>query len=160
MLGDEGADSGRVEVAFAGDARDLEFGGGRGNFGVESGARARDQVDGDWRVRIFGLEFFHVGFNAIEKLVIGGSEVRTGGLRGVVAGAGGRFAGVKIGGAGKRLTQEFGADDLAVFCDQAAVGLVREEELGDSGHGDRIEESKDDRGGERDKDGRAEIRDQ
>ena len=41
--------------------------------------------------------------------------------------------------AGERLADQRRADDLAVLLDQAAVGLAREQHLGEAGHGQRIE---------------------
>ena len=35
---------------------------------------------------------------------------------------------------GEVLADQLGADDFAVLLDQAAVGLIREDELGDAGH--------------------------
>ena len=52
---------------------------------------------------------------------------------------------MKILGVGEVLADQFGADDLAVCVDQAAIGLVREDELGDAGHAERVDEAGDER---------------
>ena len=47
--------------------------------------------------------------------------------------------------AGEGLADQFGTDDDAVLLDQAAIGLAREQRLGDAGHAERIDQAGDDR---------------
>ena len=63
------------DVALAGDARNLELGGGGGDFGIETGAGSGEEIDRNRRVWIFGVEFGGVGFDAIDELVIGRREI-------------------------------------------------------------------------------------
>src|ERR1700724_1898750 len=46
---------------------------------------------------------------------------------------------------GKILPDEFRADHFPILFDHAAAGLIREDRLGDSGHGKRVNEPGDDR---------------
>ena len=47
--------------------------------------------------------------------------------------------------------------DRAVLFDQAAIGLVREQRLGDARHAERIDKAGDDRDGDDHDDGRTEV---
>ena len=52
---------------------------------------------------------------------------------------------MKVFGLREILADDFGADHLAIALDQAAVRLLVEDGLRDSGHGQRIEDARDDR---------------
>ena len=58
VLRDELTHLGIGDVAFFRDARDLKFCGGGGDFGIESGTGSGDEIDGNRRVRILGMEVF------------------------------------------------------------------------------------------------------
>ena len=53
------------------------------------------------------------------------------------------------------LPDQGGADHLAVLLDQAALRLLRKEHAGNSGHGERIGEARDQRQQDQDEDGGA-----
>ena len=74
VLRDELANFGLGDVAVFCDARDLEFGGGGGDFGIEAGAGSGYEIDGNWSVRILGVELRRVGLDAVEQLVIRGAR--------------------------------------------------------------------------------------
>ncbi len=66
---------------------------------------------------------------------------------------------MEIFGAGERLAEQFGADRLAARRDEAAIGLVREEELGEAGHAERIGEPGEERHENEEEDGGADLAD-
>ncbi len=76
VLCNELTDLGRGDVAVLCDTRDLEFGGGGGNLGVEAGTGRGYEIDGNWSVRIFSVELSGIGFDAVEQLVIRGRKIR------------------------------------------------------------------------------------
>jgi len=53
------------------------------------------------------------------------------------------------------LSDQGGADDLAVFFDQAALGLLWKDDAGDRGHGERVSQARDQREREQEDDGGA-----
>ena len=53
------------------------------------------------------------------------------------------------------LTDQIGADHLAIFLDEAALRLVRKEHAGDAGHDQRIDEAGDERKSDHEHDRRA-----
>ena len=59
--------------------------------------------------------------------------------------------------AGEVLADQGGADDLAVTLDQAAVGLVGEDRLGEAGHGEGIGEAGQDGHADDHRDGGADL---
>ncbi len=65
---------------------------------------------------------------------------------------------MKISRTGKSLADQLRTDDLAVFLDEAAVGLVREENMGNAGNCEWVENTADNRRGECDQNGDAKIR--
>ncbi len=80
VLGDQLANFGLGEVAVFCDARDLEFSGSGRNLGIEARAGSGYEIDGNWRIRILGVELRRVGLDAVQQLVIRGREIRAGGL--------------------------------------------------------------------------------
>src|ERR1700731_5391410 len=59
----------------------------------------------------------------------------------------------------KCLSDQFRADHFAVAFDQAAVGLVRKEQLGQSGHTERVDETGQDRHEDDHQDGGTDLAD-
>ena len=102
------------------------------DVGIEPAAGSRQQV-GRHRAGergVLGAELLQVALHPVDQLLVGGAEVRAAGRQAVVAiVAGGRGAAVEILGPGEVLADQLRADDLAVGRDQAAVGLVRENDL-------------------------------
>src|SRR5208337_2333578 len=74
------------------------------------------------------------------------SQVGTTGGGSVVTVAGGRWAGMEIFIGGEVLGQQFGTYYLAVFENQASVGLVGEDHGGDAGDEERIAQAQQDGG--------------
>ena len=127
------------QVAGGGDAGDLELGRGRADVRVEPAARRGDQVDGH---RALAAQLLDAGLDPVDQGGAGRAEVGAAGGRGVVAvGAGGRGARVEVGRAGEVLADQRRADDGAVADQQAAAGLVGEEQAGEAGDGQRIGEA-------------------
>ena len=96
----------------------------------------RQQVGGNGPVivRVVLAEFFHRRLHAVDQLLIGRAVVRSAGSGRIVAVvAGRRGARMEVFGLGEILADQRGADDLPVLRDQAAVGLVRKENLADAG---------------------------
>ena len=95
-----------------------------------------------------GGELVDVALDAGHELGVGLRKVGSARGGGVVAVAGGRGAGMEVAVGGEALRQQFGADDLAVFQNQAACGLVRKDDAGNAGDDERIAEAEQDRGDE------------
>ena len=58
---------------------------------------------------------------------------------------------------GEILADQLGADHLAVLLDQAAIGLMRKDELRNAGHAERVDEAGDDGHHDDHHDGRADL---
>ena len=98
-----------------------------------------------------------VTFDPRDQRLGGGSQIGSGGIvRGIRHrdGLGGifgirlgswRYPAMEIFGAGEILPDQLGADDFAIFFDQAAIGLMRKQQLAKSGHPQRIDQTGEDR---------------
>ena len=95
---------------------------------------------------VLGTECLDVGGRAIGELLAGGAEVGTAGGESVIAiVAGGRGTSVEIARLGEALSDPFGAHGAAVGLNQAAIGLMAEESLGESGDDQRVKGARDHR---------------
>src|SRR5580704_12586588 len=82
-----------------------------------------------FKLRIVFAECRCICLYPISQLAVGRAEIGTAGCQSIVAIAGSRGPGVKVFGFGKRLADESRTYWLAVYCFQAAVSLVFEDEL-------------------------------
>ena len=118
--------------------------------------RRSHEVDRDRRRRVFRLELFGIILDAVDQRLARRPEVRAAGIVGGI-GHGDSFRRIVRVGLGRRrgtaveifvirkvLADQLGADHRAVLLDQAAIGLVREEELREPGHAERVDKTGDD----------------
>ena len=141
-------------AAGAGDTGNLVFRGGGGNVGVQAAAGAGDEIHWDGGVAHVGVrcpEFLHPFRHQGLIFVAGGAQVRRDGVHkgvAVFAGVGGNVnvhdAAPEVAVVGELLSQKLRAVFLAVHFDDAAVGLMGENELGGSGDHAGVQNAADD----------------
>ncbi len=128
-------------AALAGDPRHLELGGRRRQVGIEAGARRGDEVDRH-RSGPLGVGRHRRGAHLLDhQLTAGRPQVGAAGGQGIVACPGGRGTRVEGPRTGERLPDEARSHDLAVPAQQAAAGLVGEEQLRQPGDRQRVGDS-------------------
>src|SRR5690348_14787059 len=95
-------------------------------------------------VGIFCLQTFNIFLDAVLQLLRGRSEIGAGRVRCVIAFfPGGGRPWLKVGGIRKSLSDQFRAYDLTFFVrHETAVGSPRKKHLRESGHHERIDESR------------------
>ncbi len=145
------------QVACLRDARHLELGGSRRDIGVEAARRGGHEIDRDRSRRIFRLELFGIVLDPVDQRLASRPQVRSARIRRVVGRRDRLRRIVRVGIGGRRgaaaevfvvaevLAYQLGADHLAVFLDEAPIGLMRKDELSDPGHSERIDEAGDHR---------------
>src|SRR5664279_2414723 len=167
VLGDQGLDPSLAQAAYPGHAGDLFLGVGGADIGVEPGPAGQQRVGRDLagvdavqgcggcptRVDVADQDLVlraQVGRPAGGRVVAlpgrgrAALEVlRVGGEHGV---AGGVFGGLAVlqDGNGEPLPDQGGADGGAATSEQGAVGVVVEGDLGEAGHGQRVDQAQDD----------------
>ena len=96
VLRDELADAVFRDAAGFGDAGNLEIGGVGGDVRVEAGAGGGDQVDGNGLAGVLFGELVDGALDAVNKSFVGLGQVGAAGGCGIVAIAGGRWAGMEV----------------------------------------------------------------
>ena len=136
-----------VHAAGLGDARHLEIGRFRRDMRVETTTRRGDQVHRYGGTGVRRLESVRFRFDPVKQLRIGRAEIRTARCGGIVAISRSGGATMEIAICRKDLADQRRADDGSILFDQAAIGLVREQGLGDARHAERIGKTGDERDG-------------
>ena len=104
------------------------------DVGIQAARRPGQHIgwNGPCIVRVFLVEFVHRRLHAIDQLLIGGAVIKStgsGGIVAVVTGSGGTR--LEILGPCEILANQLRTDDSIAFGDQAAVGLMRKDDLRD-----------------------------
>src|SRR3984893_17686448 len=169
VVHDELADAIFGQIARLGNTGHLEKGRLRRDVRIEAGGRGGDQVLRHRRVRIFLFQGVDVALYAVDQRLVRRPEIRAARIGGVVrrrhglgriVGIGGgrrRRPAVKIFVAGERLTDQRGADNLAVLLDQAALRLPGKNDLGNAGYRQRVSQAGDQREGDEHDDRRTDF---
>ena len=112
-----------------GDASQLKFRRRGRDVRIKTGTGTRNQINRDRHTGIFSLCVRHIPLHSINKLLIGGPELRAISIRGVVSIARERRPRMKITGSCKPLSNDARSDDLAVFPNQLPISLPRKYQL-------------------------------
>eukprot|EP01022_Parablepharisma_sp_SALTPOND_P006709 TRINITY_DN12717_c1_g1_i1.p1 TRINITY_DN12717_c1_g1~~TRINITY_DN12717_c1_g1_i1.p1 ORF type:complete len:1877 (-),score=641.20 TRINITY_DN12717_c1_g1_i1:7532-13162(-) len=139
---DQGPDLVHAHTALTGHAGRLVVSGVRADVRIETTGRGRQQVDGNGAL-VAGVGLLQGLGTILGGLLqgrVGRAQVAAAGGHAVIGeGPGGRRTAPEIGRAGEVLADQFGTDQLALAFDQAAIGLLGEEALGQAGHRQRIQ---------------------
>src|SRR5580765_245483 len=104
-----------AHFAFSGDARNLKLSRRRRDVRVKSRTGSSHQVNGHRLAGIVRLELFHIGFHAVDELLVGWSKIRSGRGAGIVPGcAGGAGPRTEITRTPERLTNDSRADNCPI----------------------------------------------
>ncbi len=109
---------------------------------VEARTARRNKIGRHCRIRIFRCQCLGVGRYTIDQFLTRRAEVRAAGRTGIITVSRGRRPGMKIAGRCECLTDQFGADDLAVTLDQRTVRLMRKDHLRNTPDRERVENTK------------------
>ncbi len=93
-------------MALTGDASDLKLRSSRRDVGIEAGGGGGDQIDWNIGTRMVGLCGCCVGGDAIDQLLVCRRVVRAAGVCSVIAGAGRRWARMKVAWGGEGLPDD------------------------------------------------------
>jgi len=99
----------------------------------------------------------YITIHAVDQGFVGRSEVRTAARCRIVSGACRGRTRVKVSGAGKGLTDDSRADQLAILFDELAIGAIAKEKLCEPGNAQRIDHAKQDGGDQGKQDGDDQI---
>ena len=179
VLAHEGADRFVCHLASLGNAGELVFSGGGGDVGVQAAGGGGDEVDGDALAcgagetggGVSSGEGGDACVHVVEQCGVRRGEVAAGGACALIEIEGGVGDGTGCAGAapepcggigglagGELLADEGGADGEALgACDDRAVGAIGEGDLGDGGDGEGVNDAGEEREGEEEDDGWAEL---
>ena len=138
------------QIPRLGNTGGLEESGLGRDIRIKAAGRRRHQVGRYRHRRVVFFQLCHIVFHAVDQRLVGRPEIGAAGIVGVVRRSDrlGRVLGIRRGRrrrsameifvAVEFLADQRGAYDFAVAFDHAAVRLIRENGLGDSGHRQRI----------------------
>ena len=158
---DQCAHFGFRQAAHAGHAGRLVVGRGAADVRVQPAGRGGDQVHRHRRgvARVGGAQRRDARLHRVGQRRVRRPQVGAGGVGGVVGHRRGRRrAAPEVLRVAEGLADQLGADHLAALGDQAAVGAGREGHLRDAGHGQRVDQTGEDRQRQEEHQGGSQLR--